>query len=136
MRVYMDGVFDLFHRGHLESINNCLKYGDYIIIGVVSDEDAKKYKRKPIINEIDRVKIVKNISKVNDVIFPCPLVITKKFILDNKIDIVVHGFFDEKDFEKQKEFFQIPIEMGIFKKVQYYKPISTTDIINKIKNEY
>ena len=62
-RVYMDGVFDLFHRGHLESINKCLKYGDEIIIGIISDKDAESYKRKPIINQDDRSEIIKNLKK-------------------------------------------------------------------------
>ena len=53
-RVYMDGIFDLYHRGHVESFKKCLKFGDELIIGVISDQDATKYKRKPIICEEDR----------------------------------------------------------------------------------
>ena len=136
VRVYMDGVFDLFHRGHIESIKKCLNYGNEIIIGVISDKDAESYKRLPIINEIDRIEIIKNLKLVTDIIFPCPLIITKKFIIENKIDIVVHGFYNEADFEKQTEFFKIPIKMGIFRKIEYYSKISTTDIIKKIKLDY
>ena len=105
VRVYMDGIFDLFHRGHIESFKKCLHYGDEIIIGIVSDKDAKSYKRLPIISEDDRIEIIKNQRLVNNIIFPCPLIITKKFIIDNKIDIVIHGFSNEEDYEKQKEFF-------------------------------
>ena len=76
---------------------------------------------------------MKNLKLVTDIIFPCPLIITRKFIIENKIDIVIHGFCNEADFEKQKEFFKIPIEMGIFRKIEYYSKISTTDIIKKIK---
>ena len=57
----MDGVFDLFHRGHIESINKCLKFGDKIIIGIVSDKDAESYKRIPIFNQEDRCEIIKNL---------------------------------------------------------------------------
>jgi len=132
----MDGVFDLFHRGHIESIKKCATFGNEIIIGVVSDKDAFSYKRIPIMNEIDRLEIIKNIKLVNEVIFPCPLILTKKFIIDNKIDIVVHGFSTETDCNKQKEFFRIPIEMGIFRKIKYYEYISTTELIKKIKLHY
>ena len=131
-RVYMDGVFDLFHRGHLESINKCLKYGDEIIIGIISDKDAESYKRKPIINQDDRSEIIKNLKNVSDIIFPAPLILTKDFIINNKIDIVVHSFSNNKDFEIQKDFFKVPIDMGIFKKIDYYDKISTTNIIKKI----
>ncbi len=131
-RVYMDGVFDLFHRGHLESINKCLKYGDEIIIGIISDKDAESYKRKPIINQDDRSEIIKNLKNVSDIIFPAPLILTKDFIINNKIDIIVHSFSNNKDFEIQKDFFKVPIDMGIFKKIDYYDKISTTNIIKKI----
>jgi cytidyltransferase-like protein len=133
-RVYMDGVFDLFHRGHVESINKCLKFGDELIIGVVSDKDAESYKRIPIINELDRAEIIKNLKVVNEVIFPAPLTMTKKFIVDNKIDIIVHSFSNNRDFEIQKDFFKVPIDMGIFKKIDYYDKVSTTDIIKRIVN--
>ena len=136
VRVYMDGVFDLFHRGHIESIKKCLNYGNEIIIGIVSDKDAESYKRSPVISEKDRIEIIKNLSIVNEIIFPCPLIITKKFIEENKIDIIIHGFSNEDDFEKQKQFFKIPIDMGIFRKTEYYSKISTTDIIKKIKLGY
>ena len=59
---------------------------------------------------------------------------TKKFIVDNKIDIIVHSFSNNRDFEIQKDFFKVPIDMGIFKKIDYYDKVSTTDIIKRIVN--
>lgn len=135
-RVYMDGVFDLFHRGHLEAIKKCKDFGDDIIIGIVSDSDCESYKRKPIINEIDRVEVIKNLKDVKETIFPCPLILTEKFLKDNNIDIVVHGFSDESDLEKQKDFFEVPIKLNKFKTIRYYDKISTTEIINNIKKNY
>jgi len=133
-RVYMDGVFDLFHRGHIESINKCLKFGDEIIIGIISDKDAESYKRIPIFNQDDRCEIIKNLKNVSDIIFPAPLIITKDFIEKNKLDIIVHSFSNNEDYEKQKNFFEIPIKMGIFKRIDYYNKISTSNIIKKIKS--
>jgi choline-phosphate cytidylyltransferase len=139
-RVYIDGIFDLFHRGHLESFNktkNCLENEDVtVIVGVVSDADAENYKRLPIIRENDRVAIIKGLSVVDQVIFPAPLIITKKFIDDNKIDMIVHGFVNEDDYQKQKEFFDIPIKLNKFKTIDYYTEISTSDIIKNIKENY
>ena len=135
-RVYMDGVFDLFHRGHLEAIKKCKEFGEIVIIGVVSDKDSENYKRLPIINEEDRAEIIKNLKDVDEVIENCPLVITEKFINDNKIDIIIHGFSDESDLEKQKDFFEVPIKLNKFQSIKYYDKISTTDIINNIKINY
>ena len=132
--VYMDGVFDLFHKGHLEAIKECRHHGDRVVIGIISDKDCASYKRLPIINEQDRVDIISSIKFVDDIIFPAPLIVTKEFIKSNNIDLIVHGFSDDSDLEKQMEFFKVPIEMGIFKRVPYYSKTSTTDIINKIKS--
>jgi len=134
-RVYIDGVFDLFHRGHLESLiksKNVYNSPEetILIVGVVSDIDCESYKRVPIINEYDRLEIIKNIKLVDEVIFPCPLVVTMDFIKKNNIDLVVHGFSNASDREKQKPFFENI--KSHFKEIEYYSKISTTDIIKKI----
>jgi cytidyltransferase-like protein len=138
-RVYIDGVFDLFHRGHLESLKkakNALGDPDntFLIVGIVSDKDCESYKRSPIINELDRVEIIKNIKCVDEIVFPCPMVTTMDFIEKNNIDIVVHGFSNDSDREKQKIYFEQIINSGKFKEIEYYSKISTTDIIKKIKH--
>ena len=138
-RVYIDGVFDLFHRGHLESLIKSKNiYNDpentILIVGVVSDKDCQSYKRLPIINEDDRVELVKNIKIVNEVIFPCPLVVTMDFIKQHNIDLVVHGFSNDSDREKQKPFFENI--KSHFKEIEYYSKISTTDIIKTINESY
>ena len=135
-RVYMDGVFDLFHRGHLEAIKKCKQFGDEVIIGIISDRDCESYKRSPIINEEDRTEIIKNLKDVKDIIFPAPLIITEDFLNKNNIDIVVHVFSDESDLNKQSKFFEIPIKLNKFKTIKYYDKISTTEIINNIKSNY
>ena len=99
MNIYLDGVFDLFHVGHLRSFKyikehykNCKLY-----IGVVCDKDVEGYKRKPIINEEQRCEIIEGIKYVDKVIFPAPLVMTEDFLKMNNIDLVVHGFISNED---------------------------------------
>jgi choline-phosphate cytidylyltransferase len=139
--VYLDGVFDLFHRGHLESLikaKNILNDPDntLLLVGIVGDKDATSYKRKPIINEEDRTEIIKSIKYVDDTICPCPLVVTMDFIKNNNIDIVVHGFVSEEDRNKQKDFFKEINENGYFKEIEYYSKTSTSEIIKNIKMLY
>lgn len=136
--IYIDGVFDLFHRGHLESLikaKNALDDPEntFLLVGIVSDTDCADYKRVPIINELDRVEIVKNIKLVDDIVFPCPLVVNMDFIREHNIDIVVHGFCNDADREKQREFYSEINSKGYFKEIEYYSKISTTEIINKMK---
>ena len=133
MRVYVDGIFDLFHRGHLESLRKCklLSTDVYLIVGVVSDLDAHGYKRRPIFNEDDRCNIISSIKGVDEVVFPAPLVVTREFIDLHNIDLVVHGFANDEDQKKQEEFYKNIKDK--FKTIPYYTGQSTSSIIKFIK---
>lgn len=132
--IYMDGVFDLFHIGHLEAIQNCAKLGDRVIIGVTGDDDATEYKRRPIVPEEERCAIVKSLKQVDDIVCPCPLIVTEDFMETHAIDLVVHGFANDADAERQREFFEIPIRTGRFKKIPYFHGVSTTDRLALIQD--
>lgn len=138
INIYTDGIFDLFHRGHLEYLN--LIKNTYpqskLIVGIINDNLSEHYKRRPIYNEDDRCEIIKNIKCVDDIIRNAPLVMTEEFINENNIDLIVHGFANENDIKKQEEFFKVPIKLNKFASIPYYNKISTTEIIKKIKNEY
>ena len=66
---YTQGVFDMFHIGHLNLICHAKEYCDYLIVGVNEDALVEVYKHKmPIINEKDRAIIVANIKAVDECI--------------------------------------------------------------------
>jgi len=138
MNIYSDGIFDVFHRGHLEFLNNIKKkYNDCkLIIGIINDKDSTSYKRKPIYNEDDRYFIIENLKCVDSIIKNAPLILDIDFINKNQIDLVVHGFSNPKDIDKQKDFFEVPLKLNKFESMPYYTKISTTEIIQKIKDEY
>tara|TARA_B100001142_G_scaffold258823_1_gene260820 strand:- start:95 stop:517 length:423 start_codon:yes stop_codon:yes gene_type:complete len=135
MRVYIDGIFDLFHYGHLESFRKCkeLDTDIYLIVGIIGDDIAENYKRRPIIEEKHRYEIIKNIKYVDEIIKNPPLILTKEFMEKYNIDLVVHGFSNPNDANKQDEFFAYPKSINKFKEIHYCTEISTTDIMNKIK---
>lgn len=64
---YTQGVFDMFHIGHLNLLIQAKKNCDYLIVGVNSDRLVQEYKNKtPVINEKDRVKILSSIKYVDE----------------------------------------------------------------------
>lgn len=134
VRIYTDGVYDLFHRGHVESLKQCksLFEDTYLIVGVLSDEVATHYKREPIYKEADRYALLENCKGVDQVIQNAPLVITEEFMILHNIDYVIHGFSNPEDKHKQDDFFKIPKQLNKFKEIQYYSPISTTQIIDRV----
>jgi glycerol-3-phosphate cytidylyltransferase len=57
-KVYTYGVWDLFHYGHLMVLKQAEKLGE-LTVGVFSDRVAEGFKRKPIMNQKERVQILK-----------------------------------------------------------------------------
>ncbi len=135
MRIYIDGIFDLFHIGHANSFLECKKlHADaVVVVGVIGDDAAQNYKRRPIIPEEERYELVKQNVNVDEVILRAPLVITKEFMDQYKIDLVVHGFANKEDSEKQDAFFKVPKALGKFQIIKYYGLQSATKIIKKIQ---
>ena len=58
--VYMDGTFDLFHIGHVETLKRAKEMGDYLLVGVHDDQTVNLYKGSnfPIMGLNDRVMCV------------------------------------------------------------------------------
>ena len=130
MRIYCDGIFDLFHAGHVKHFKliKTLYPQDELIVGVTSDADASQYKRKPIYKHEDRLLLVSSCKYVDDVISECFLVTTQEFMDKHNIDLVVHAFKDDVDYDRQKHCYPITN----FQIIPYNQGISTTDIIGSI----
>ena len=136
-RIYVDGVWDLFHMGHVKQfmeLQNLDGINNFLIVGIISDKIASKYKRSPIYSENHRKILIESCKYVDAIITNPPLCINEEFMNKHRIDIVCHGFANTADAEKQEEFFKIPKKLNKFRVIDYYKGISTTHIIDKIKN--
>ena len=63
---YTDGVFDMFHVGHLNILREAKKHCDFLIVGVHSDKIVEDYKHKTtIVHDEDRKAIVEAIKYVD-----------------------------------------------------------------------
>lgn len=133
MRIYCDGIFDLFHKGHFnhfKKIHELFNEPIYLVVGVISDEIAKNYKRLPILNENQRLKMILSTIYVDEAFITDILTIDEYFIEKYKIDKVVHAFSDKNDKNKQNIFYEIPVKLGIFIEIDYNEGVSTTNLIN------
>ena len=135
MIIYADGIFDLFHVGHVRHFQKLKNISDdvFLKIGVISDKNATSYKRKPIYEESHRYELVESCKYIDYVIRDSPLYITEEFIKEHQIDYVYHAFINISDSNKQNELFEIPMKLGIMRVIPYNTGISTTDIIKNIQ---
>jgi len=66
--VFIGGVWDLFHEGHLAILERAKALGTRLIVGVLTDEAAMIYKPRPIIPFEARKRIVESLKCVDKVI--------------------------------------------------------------------
>lgn len=65
---YTQGVFDMFHIGHLHLINAAAAQCEKLIVGVNSDVLVEEYKnKKVVISDVDRAEIIRNLKSVDRV---------------------------------------------------------------------
>lgn len=68
--VWVNGCFDILHRGHYELFNYAKSLGDILIVGVDADDKVKKDKGldRPYNNLDDRTYALKSLQAINDVV--------------------------------------------------------------------
>ena len=66
--VTVSGYFDPLHVGHLEYFEYAKKLGNYLVVIVNNDHQCQLKKGKSFMPENDRVKIVKAIKGVDEVV--------------------------------------------------------------------
>lgn len=68
-KVFVNGTFDIIHLGHLALLSYAKSLGDYLVVGIDSDERVKKLKgeNRPINSYIERRAILENLKSVDEV---------------------------------------------------------------------
>lgn len=133
--VYVIGVFDLFHRGHVELLRKSKELGERLIVAINGDDMVASYKRRPFTSETDRLAVIEAIKYVDEA-FVIKDYDNKEFIKKHQIDAIVHGDdWEEESYMKQicvtREFLD---ENGVsLILVGYTKGISTSELISNIR---
>ena len=128
--VYTSVVCDLIHVGHINLFKSAKSLGDKLIVGVITDEGVAKYKRKPIIPFQQRLEIISSIKYVDLAVGQNNRSGKDNMMRIGNVSILIRG----DDIEIQDEIKYIKSIDGKFVKIPYTNGISTSEIINNIKN--
>lgn len=137
VRVYADGVFDLFHLGHMRQLEQAKKAlpNVTLICGIPSDEETHRRKGLTVLTDKQRLDTLVHCKWVDEVIPDAPWCVTPDFLELHKIDYVAH---DDLPYASgnDDDIYRPIKEAGMFLTTQRTEGISTSDIITKIIRDY
>ena len=122
------GTFDLLHYGHINLLERAKKYGDYLIVGLSTDEFNEKKGKKCFFSYEERKKMLEALRSVDLVI---PETCWEQKISDVK-EFRVDAFVMGNDWEGKFDFLKDYCEVVYLPRTP---EISTTEIKEKLRNK-
>ena len=129
--VFTNGCFDIIHAGHVDYLEEAKSFGDFLIVGMNSDESVRRIKgeKRPIVPEDYRARVLEGLKAV-DCVFIFDDETPLKVIETVKPDVLVKGADWPLEKIVGREF------AGEVRRIPFRFDISTTKIVEKIVRLY
>lgn len=134
--IYIDGAFDLFHVGHIETLKKAKSLGTFLYVGIHDDAtvNAHKGKNYPIMNLHERVMNVLSCKYVDEVIIGAPWLVTKDLLTTLNIHLVVSGSSTKMDHEHKSgpDPYEAVKAMGKYMEINSESELTTDKVVTRI----
>lgn len=132
--VFTNGCFDILHVGHMKYLEEAKAFGDYLFVGVNSDDSVKRLKgpTRPINTENDRAELLTGLKSVDYAVI---------FTEDTPVEIIgelkpsIHVKGGDYKKENLPETAVVESYGGRVEIVSLVEGKSTSNVVKKIQNK-
>lgn len=137
VRVYSDGIYDMFHYGHARALEQVKKLfpNVHLIVGVCNDELTHSKKGRTVMNEDERAESLRHCRWVDEVVENAPWEIDEEFLRKHQVDFVAHDDIPYAS-EDSDDVYRFVKQQGRFIATKRTAGISTSDLITAIVRDY
>lgn len=137
IRIYADGVYDLFHYAHALQLRQAkLSFPSvHLIVGVVSSYSCGKHKNKPVLTSQERYECVRNCRWVDEVLEDAPWVVDQNLIDTLEIDYIAHDDLPYSGIGME-DIYAFVKRQGRFLPTRRTDGVSTSELLGRIVEVY